>query len=162
MGKRGPKPTPTAILRMRGSWRANLNPGEPQYEPGAPPCPRWLGVEARKVWRRLTPQLAAAGVLTRVDCEALARYCHTLARWRSAVAFLKRRGEIYARKDAQGHRVLGLWPQVALADKLAHQLARLEAEFGLTPASRSRISVSPPARVGGPPSLAEWNAAGGA
>jgi hypothetical protein len=29
MGKRGPKPTPTKILSMRGSWRAKRKPGFP-------------------------------------------------------------------------------------------------------------------------------------
>lgn len=33
------------------------------------------------------------------------------------------------------------WPQVAIANKLAQQLSRLEAEFGMTPSARSRIQV---------------------
>lgn len=36
------------------------------------------------------------------------------------------------------------WPQVAIANKLAQQLTRLEQEFGMTPSARSRIQVSNP------------------
>jgi phage terminase small subunit len=36
------------------------------------------------------------------------------------------------------------FPQVAIAHKLGALLTRLEAEFGLTPSSRSRIQSSKP------------------
>jgi phage terminase small subunit len=57
MGLRGPQPTPTAILRARGSWLVNHRKDEPQPEKGGPPCPRWLNKDARKIWKALIPQL---------------------------------------------------------------------------------------------------------
>ena len=38
-------------------------------------------------------------------------------------------------------KYLQQFPQVGIANNLAAQLNRLEAEFGLTPSSRSRIRV---------------------
>ena len=72
MGKRGPPPTPTNVLKRRGSWRGNRNPGEPRPEPGRPRCPSWLGDYAKAAWRHLVPMLDRMAVLTKVDCNALA------------------------------------------------------------------------------------------
>ena len=42
IGKRGPPPTPTPILKLSGSWRVNQRHNEPQPEPGPPDKPDWL------------------------------------------------------------------------------------------------------------------------
>jgi phage terminase small subunit len=95
VGKRGPVPTPTKVLNMRGSWRAKTRPQEPHALPSEkPPCPAWLDADARKVWRVLIPQLARIGVLTRLDQHALARYCTLWIRWRKAETMLARNGEV--------------------------------------------------------------------
>ena len=143
MGQRGPPPTPTRILEMRGSWRANSRPGEPRPEPGAPRIPDWLDGAARRAWRQLVPKLEAAGVLTKLDGNALGRYCVLFARWRKAEDFLEKHGESHLVKDGAGQvRGLKLYPQAKLAIHFAEQLLRLESHFGLTPASRARIEVS--------------------
>jgi hypothetical protein len=51
MGKRGPPPTPTPILQLRGSWRGKLNRDEPQPEPVAPEKPSWLTTYASHPYR---------------------------------------------------------------------------------------------------------------
>ncbi len=142
MGTRGPPPTPTNILDMRGSWRSKRNPSEPQPERGRPRCPRWLDPEAKAAWRHLVPQLDRMGVLTKVDGNALARYCQLWGRWRKAEEFIRDHGDSYLAKDSEG-KVKGLkcYPQVRMANQLAEQLLRLESHFGMTPSARSRIEV---------------------
>ncbi len=139
MGSRGPQPTPTAILRLRGSWRADQNRGEPQPPPGPPTCPEWLTAEAKEAWDALVPVLDAMGCLTMADANALSRYCLLWARWRKAEDFIEKHGDSYPTKH-RGELILKTFPQVRNADRLATQLSRLEAAFGLTPAARSRIS----------------------
>ena len=114
MGTRGPPPTPTKILAMRGSWRAGRNPAEPRPEPGRPRCPKWLDTDAKAAWRRLVPQLDRMGVVTR----------------------------IYLDKDESG-RVKGVrpYPQARMAAQLSEQLLRFENHFGMTPSARTRLSV---------------------
>lgn len=142
MGSRGPAPTPTNILKLRGSWRAKLNPNEPQPPPGRPSCPRWLSEEAKRFWRRVVPQLDAMGILTKIDGGALARYCQLYARWREAEEFIARRGSVLPVKNAEGEVIdLKPFPQVGIASKLAEQLLRLEQQFGLTPSARARLTV---------------------
>ena len=74
---RGPPPTPTASLRLRGSWRGKTRPDEPQPETGIPPVPKYLDADQKKLWRRLAKQLDAIGVMTKLDGEALGRYVRT-------------------------------------------------------------------------------------
>lgn len=144
MGKRGRRPTPTNILKLRGSWRGKLNRGEPQPDKGPPERPTWLADDAAAVWDELIPQLDELGILTRIDGNALARYCTYWVRWQQTETFLRQYGLTYPIKDSFGAvRQFCPWPQVAINHKLAADLARLEAEFGLTPSARSRITVAP-------------------
>jgi len=132
---------------MRGSWRSKRNPSEPRTEPGRPRCPRWLDREAKAAWKHLVPQLDRMGVLTKLDRNALARYCQLWSRWRRAEEFLCDQGDTHLVKDAAG-QVKGVraYPQVRIANQLAEQLLRLEAQFGMTPSARSRIEVPELAR----------------
>lgn len=93
------------------------------------------------------------GVLSNVDGEALGRYCHLLTQWRELQSFITTNGISYPVRtkiiyDEKGKQIGGgdvisfrLFPQVRVAKEHTRELARLEAEFGLTPAARSRIIV---------------------
>ncbi len=144
MGQRGPRPTPTEVLRLRGSPRADLNRNEPKPAKEPPPKPDWLGDEAAEVWDDMVPRLMATRVLTTIDGNALARYAEHFVQWKKATAFVRKHGVSYAIKDGNGRtKALGQFPEVALMHKASATLARLEAEFGLTPSSRTRINVAP-------------------
>lgn len=146
---RGPPPTPTSILKLRGSWRANQRKGEAQPPAGAPPCPSYLKGEARKVWRRIVPGLAKAGIITKIDGFALSRYCELLARWRECQDFIDKHGMTHPVKDAAGNLVgLRVYPQVKRGEVTCDQLLKLEQQFGLTPSSRARVRVAEPAAPG--------------
>ena len=144
MGRRGPAPTPTPILKLRSSSLVTKRreQREPKPQAGPPRCPSWLDTDARAAWRQLAPQLKAMRVLTKIDGHALARYCRFWSRWRRAEAFIEKNGDVYPLKDENGRiKCLMPFPQVAVANKLAQQLTRLEQEFGMTPSARTRIRV---------------------
>lgn len=81
MGARGPKPLPANVLALRGSWRAGERQAEQHVEPEIeiPDCPRHLLPEARKFWRRLTPELEKLGLISKIDQAALALACQEWA-----------------------------------------------------------------------------------
>ncbi len=63
---------------------------------------------------------------------------------KKATAFVRQHGVSYPIRDGNGKvKALGQFPEVALMHKASATLARLEAEFGLTPSSRTRINVAP-------------------
>ena len=144
MGKRGPAKTPTAELKLRGSWRANERINEPVFDDGVPECPDWLRPEAKEAWDDVVPKLAAVpGLLKAIDENALVVYCQTWAKWRECEDFLEKHGDVYAAKNAKG-KVTGFvqHPQVNTAIKLDAALFAMEKQFGLTPSARAGLSVS--------------------
>ena len=148
MGRRGPAPTPTPILQIRGSKRVTKRRNEIEVKgpEGTPDCPDWLDADARVAWNYLVPKLELMGVLTLIDSNALARYCRLWTRCRKAEAFIDKHRDVYPLKDEKGKaKYLAQFPQVSIAAKLAQQLTRLEQELGLTPAARTRIHVKKPA-----------------
>ena len=136
MGLRGPKPTPSRILELRGSPHAKYQGRQDATVPVAiPACPDWLDADAQAIWGVLTQQLYALGVIALVDQSALGRYVTLFQRWISMEQFVKKHGETYT-TDA-GSMVA--YPQVYIASNLSAQLAKLEDSFGMTPSSRARV-----------------------
>ncbi|MEJ2202936.1 MAG: phage terminase small subunit P27 family [Gemmatimonadota bacterium] len=148
MGDRGPAPTPTRTLELRGSWRAGTRTGEPRPEAGAPPVPQGLSAEAAGVWEEIVPMLEAAGMLSVVDGRALGRYCEMVTVYDDLLAFLRKSGHAHPVKDRQGN-VVGVkpYPQLRLALQVSEHLLRLEQRFGMTPAARARLVAEPQARA---------------
>ena len=145
MGTRGPVPTPTRKLGLRGSWRAATRPGEPTPEPKAPPKPAGMDEKAALVWDAIVPQLEAAGMLARFDGATFGRYCELSTVWDDTLAFLRKSGHAHPVKNARGE-VTGVraYPQMRMLLQLHEVLLRVEAHYGMTPASRSRMVVEPP------------------
>lgn len=146
MGKRGPKPKPAHEKKLAG------NPGKRpiglDLKPklGVPEMPEWLLPVAKDKWREVVPLVVEMGVLALADGTLLAAYCQVYARWRDAEEKLDEQGtEIettFANGDSKGVMTS---PQVGIAAKWLDKLNQLGAQFGLSPTSRSRINLPPPA-----------------
>lgn len=137
MTRPGPKPTSTAALAARGSWRASarIAAGEPQAEVSAPECPDWLSDEARIAWHYLIPLLLRSKIVAQLDRNALARYCQTWARWKECEIYLNENGSMGQGPMGETKEV----PHSALALRLGDALTKMEDRFGLTPSSRASI-----------------------
>jgi P27 family predicted phage terminase small subunit len=61
MAKRGPKPEPKNVLKLRGSPRANKVKPTAKAAEGEMSVPRWLGKDGKELWRRLRPGLTKLG-----------------------------------------------------------------------------------------------------
>src|SRR6187399_3227778 len=99
MGSRGPAPTPTPILELRGSWRAKTRTGEPQPPKGKPPCPKHFTKPQRIIWRRLCTMLEYMNLMTKADGHQLERYCVYYCRWRDCEEFIAKNGITYPIKS---------------------------------------------------------------
>lgn len=144
MAQRGPRTLPTNLKIVTGTARPHrLNPDEPQPEPVAPDAPDHLTPDARAEWDRIVSELAALGLMTRLDRGALAAYCQAWGRWRAAE-------EALARMAARDATTAGLMirtksgnliqnPLVGTANKAMADMIRYAAEFGMTPSARTRI-----------------------
>ena len=135
MGKRGPPPTPTAILEDRGSWRAKLNRNEMKPKAGEPKPPKALKGEALAEWRRVVKELAPTRVLTRADRSALVMYCQTWANAQDAAAKIAADGTVILQPNGYP----GPNPYLKVFNEANRICMRLLQEFGLTPSARARI-----------------------
>jgi len=87
--------------------------------------------------------LMGMGVLSRIDRNAIVRYCTDWSRWKRLQQFLAKNGECYPIKDGNGNiKSLAPFPQATTANKLSVLLAKFEQEFGMTPSARTRIECN--------------------
>ena len=142
MGKRGTKQTPTAILKLRGSWRANIRKDEPQPEPGRPECLAMLGERARELWDYYSDQLEKMGVLTMIDEGVLYQYCATREMYEKCYERIVKGGMDLPIKDAGG-KIIDYKdrPEISRFIRLGEKLMRLAQKLGLSPSDRVGLSV---------------------
>ena len=139
-----PPRKPKNIKLLTGTYRPSRdNPNAPEPERGTPDVPEWLGESARRFWGELTPQLEAMRVLTPCDRTALGLLADTLAEYHAARAVVQKEGQTYA-KGSRGRKTLRrAVPELEIARQARRDALRLLVEFGLTPASRPRVSAEP-------------------
>lgn len=140
MPRRGQKPLPTQIKLLRGTFRKDRARGsEPKVGVEVPRCPKELSPDAKREWRRIAPELARLGLLTRIDGTMLALYCDSYARWLEAQQAVQKFGAVI--KSPSGFPMQS--PYLAIANKALDQMRQLLQEFGMSPSSRTRVSVVP-------------------
>ena len=136
MATRGRKPTPTAIKELEGNpGRRPLNRNEPVPVYRAPPCPKTLGPEAKREWRRLAKTLESMHVLTELDMAVFATYCDAYEQWKKATEFINTHGSVIRTPSGYLQQI----PQVSIAQTYAKLMNRCAEQMGLTPSARSRI-----------------------
>jgi P27 family predicted phage terminase small subunit len=137
---RGRRPKPTRLKVLTGNpGKRPLNEGEPRPEFAIPECPPELGPVAQKEWQRLVAELSKLRLVTHLDRAALAAYCGAYAFWAEATEAIQKYGTMV--KSPSGYPIQS--PYMAIANRQAEIMMRIASEFGLTPASRSRISAPP-------------------
>jgi len=138
MSKRGRKPVPTSIPKLRGSWRANTRGQEPRLTTERPRRPKWLIGRARTEWELLVPELLRAGLLTKIDRMELALLCQRYADYLKARGIVTEEGPLIETTN-------GNWiqhPALGIMNKAWSDVINLGANFGLSPADRASIGLS--------------------
>lgn len=131
----GPKPKPTHLRIVQGDRPDRINKAEPRASTKPPRAPEWLGEDAKKVWRRTVAQLKDMGIASEADRDLLAAYCTAVVNLQRATEIVDRTGiMVKGRRDGVVKN-----PAVQIQRDAAQLVARLAAEFGLSPSSRTRL-----------------------
>ena len=144
----GRKPKPTALKLVQGNpGRRPLNLDEFRPDVAIPRCPSHLQGDARKEWRRISAELAKYGLMSEVDRAALAFYCVNWARHVEAEEMIERAAKASGGsglfvKTPNGYPVQSPW--LAVSNKAMELCRAFLAEFGMSPASRTRVTPSTP------------------
>jgi P27 family predicted phage terminase small subunit len=137
---RGRKPKPTHLKLLEGNpGHRPINGAEPKPKRGLPTCPAHLNPSAKAEWKRLVQEFQEIGILTLIDRGVLAGYCQSWGRWVEAERKLKETPPLI--KTPAGYVQLSPW--LTIANREREFMLRYMAELGLTPSSRTRISVTP-------------------
>lgn len=135
------RPKPTALKELEGNpGNRALNHDEPQAQKGYPERPKGMSRLARREWGIITKQLDALGLLAVTDGKALAMYCSAYSDWEEAQRQCVKVGSWIEESTATGMKwKLAPWFQARCA--AAKQMHSFLIEFGLTPASRSKLKI---------------------
>ena len=138
MAKKGHKRRmPTAIKELNGTrQKCRDNPNEPKPDPTRPDPPPGMSAKALEHWDVVAPQLHSMGVLSQLDATALQLYCETFAVWKEASEAVSKYGPV-----ANNNGRYQQSPYLAAAFQAQKEMRQLLAEFGMTPSSRSGITV---------------------
>jgi P27 family predicted phage terminase small subunit len=112
---------------------------------GVPTCPRHLDDDAKKEWKRISAELITLGLLTSVDRAALAGYCVAWSRWIAAELQIQKFGTVI-KSPKSGFPIPS--PYVGIANVAMDHMRKFSIEFGLTPASRSKVQGTSPHGIG--------------
>lgn len=146
MGKRGPKPKPTALKIAEGNrGKRKLNDREPkphllaEHQP-----PAYLDELAVAEWHRVFPELERLGLVSVLDVTPLAAYCQAVSDYAQARDWMRENGRVQVLRDDKGIvRSANPASQWYIAAKALEHIRRFGAEFGIGPASRSSLAVKP-------------------
>ncbi len=143
--KSGPKPRPSAVLRLQGTYRPHRRHGEPEA-PGdlaALGPPDWLTPDQQNVWRSVLAR-APRSVLRTIDAELLAAYCEVVDRHHRAIEAQRAldRGATmpFLVKGRDGPQIS---PLLRIINRSLDQMLRLSSELGFSPASRAGLGEPP-------------------
>lgn len=140
MGRRGPKPKPTAIRVREGNpGRLPINADEPlpPIWPQCPTAPEWLGDIGRAKWTEVAPTLLGVGCLTVADYDLLAMLCEAHDELHAAMAEIAEHGRVaYSDKGSAYQH-----PAVGIKNKAIQRIRQFGNDFGMSPAARTGLKV---------------------
>lgn len=143
MGKRGPRPEPTAVKIYKGNpGKRDLNLNEPKPTKDNIKAPDHLDGEALEKWNRVVPVLKSMGLMTDADVDTIARYCCLHQQFYIYLEKVKKYGGTIQYHNPDGSlKRSSPTPESAELHKLATALLRIEQEYGLTASARSGIDM---------------------
>ena len=127
-----------------------MPPSPPERVAGVPVPPEWLEGHALDCWNRVGNLLAKRGQLSEDSTPSLTALCVTWAQWVELAQDLQKKGRTQrvrirgAKAGERGTTMERQRPQVAAFADVDRRLKGWLIEFGLTDASRGKVSTAPP------------------
>ena len=136
---------PDVLKKIEGTWRADRsNPNEPEFDATNIQVPDHFNPAEKAKWFEMVPMLIRAGVMTDADVYAAEMLVQKFVEWQAAQVMLHETSPIV--RSPNGFPMVS--PYFSISEKLGKEVRQLLAEFGMAPASRSRVGVSKAAGAG--------------
>lgn len=139
----GRNPIPIAQHQAQGTYRPDRHKGKlsAQALTELPGAPAWLSRHGRAAWQDLGTLLIGRSVLTQLDLAALACVCEAIAEWRELRRKVRKDGRTYTTTTQAGDTMIRPHPHVNMLAAAERRMWAELAHFGLTPASRAKVSA---------------------
>jgi len=144
MAKRGPKPTSTNILKLRGSWRGDIKKDEITPSNKPPTMPSWLSKEAKIEWRRIIRILKSQGTLSEINRTIIAAYCECYADYLEAREYCRNMNKdgksSIVCETKKGNIIQN--PAIGIRNTALKMMLKIATELGISSIAKSRIKES--------------------
>lgn len=140
---RGRKPVPDAIKEAQGTLKkSRVNNSQAVFDvpDDFPKAPATMNLYGKRLWRALGPRLKSAGLYSDGDYNALELLCMAYGDMVAARKALVKSGNIVVTDKGTVYQ----HPNVGIANTSWKQVKDMLAQFGLTPAERSRVKALSP------------------
>ena len=135
----GTKPIPASLRLLEGDKHTErINKNEPKPKDPSLKAPTFLTKEAKKIWNKYALVLKKLGVFKETDELAFTTMCQEAGRYVELQKIINKKKTYITKNLRNGDKPI---PEMAIARECLKQIRSLMAEFGMTPSSRSRISV---------------------
>lgn len=144
-GRSGRPRKPTKLKIIQGTDQpCRMNPDEPMPEEGRPKVRGEMSQNTKAEYERLIEDIEKLGVLTEVDGLAIEICAQNLATYWDCIDILEKEGRTYTVQNKEtGYKSVNKRPEIAIADAAQKNATSLLVQFGLTAASRPRVSTNP-------------------
>lgn len=137
------------MLKLHGNYREDRHGGAAPDPPTAiPDPPPMLKGEALEEWNRITQLLSQVKCIAELDRATLAAYCTEWARYVIANNRLRVIRTLLS-ESTKGTKMPH--PLLRISDKALKNMLSICQEFGLTPASRTRLNIEAGSGTDGDP-----------
>lgn len=142
-GVRGRKPLPDVVKEAQGTLKkSRVNNSQAVFDvPNTfPKPPMTLNLYGKRLWKALGPQLVEVGLYTEGDRNALELLCMAYGDMIAARKALALSGNVVITDKGTVYQ----HPNVGIANTSWRMVKDMLAQFGLTPAERSRVKALSP------------------
>ncbi|TDR94194.1 phage terminase small subunit P27 family [Enterovirga rhinocerotis] len=148
----GRKPKPDHLKLITGTAQAcRMNPSAPEGSKAPPVAPDWLSERAAEIFEGLVEILGEMGLASGSDTAMLAMLASRIEEVEICTAVIEDAGRVYVSKaeTTTGEdgtlvvkQMVRARPEVSMRNEALRHVQSLLAEFGLSPAARSRVSAA--------------------
>ena len=144
----GPPKTPTHLALVKGNpSKRTINKAEPKPASGVPPVPKHFDKMGKYWFKRIGEELDAVGVMTTLDGKALELLIEAYTEYRQHCDVLAEEGYTYKTVSATGEDIVKAHPAAVMKSDAWKRIRAMLGEFGMTPASRSKVGAKGPAEA---------------
>ena len=144
----GPPKTPSHLVLVRGNpSKRPINQNEPKPEKGIPNTPKHLDKMGKYWFQQIAQELDNIGVLTQLDAKALELLIEAYTEYRRHCETLDTEGYTYRVETQTGDGMMRAHPAAAMKADAWKRIRAMLSEFGMTPASRSKVNAGGPDKV---------------